>query len=99
MKDGRAMEPYRLTASQALARVTDGSLTVEEYTKSLLSRIAKRDAEVQAWAYLDPGRVLQEAARLDRIPIGERGPLHGVAVAVKDIFYTKGNYCKVVTPC
>ncbi|OAA59659.1 amidase [Niveomyces insectorum RCEF 264] len=83
------MEPYTLTASQALAKFKNGSLTVETYARSLLSRIAERDADVQAWAHLDPDYVLEEAKKLDRIPAGARGPLHGVAFAVKDIFYTK----------
>lgn len=85
---------FRLTASEAVARIGEGSLSVEDYAKSLLSRITARDGDVQAWAYLDPSHVLAEAARLDRIPVGDRGSLHGVAVAVKDIIYTKGRLVK-----
>ncbi|KAI2469551.1 amidase [Annulohypoxylon bovei var. microspora] len=83
------MEPYQLTASQALAKLKDGSLTVEEYARSLLARIDKRDAAVQAWAYLDPDYVVQQAKQLDSVAPEKRGPLHGVAIAVKDIMYTK----------
>ncbi|KAI1138065.1 amidase [Hypoxylon sp. FL0543] len=83
------MEPYQFTATQALARFKDGSLTVEEYARSLLSRIEKRDAAVQAWAYLNPEYVIQQAKQLDSVPLEKRGPLHGVAVAVKDVMYTK----------
>ncbi|KAI1076233.1 amidase [Whalleya microplaca] len=83
------MESYRLTATQALVKLKDGSLTVEEYARSLLSRIEQRDATIKAWAYLDPKNVIAQAKQLDQIPHDERGPLHGVAVAVKDIIYTK----------
>ena len=82
-------EPFRLTASQAQAKFQNGSLTVEEYAKSLLSRIEARDSTVHAWAYLNPELVLQRARELDRIAPEKRGVLHGVAVGVKDVILTK----------
>ncbi|OIW33466.1 amidase [Coniochaeta ligniaria NRRL 30616] len=83
------MEPYKLTATEVIAQIRDGSLTVEDYAKSLLSRIEQRDPVVKAWAYLDPDLVLKRARELDQIPPDQRGPLHGVAVGVKDVIYTK----------
>ncbi|KAH8886105.1 amidase [Thozetella sp. PMI_491] len=83
------MEPFRLTASQAVAKFKDGSLAVEEYAQSLLARIAQRDEAVKAWAHLDPQQVLEQARKLDQVPVDKRGPLHGVAIGVKDVFYTK----------
>lgn len=83
------MQPFRLTATEAVARFNAESLTVEEYARSLLSRIQERDSQVQAWAYLDPDYVIEQAKDLDKIPVEKRGPLHGVSVAVKDIIYTK----------
>ncbi|KAI1267482.1 amidase [Xylariaceae sp. FL1019] len=83
------MDSYRLSACQARAAIQSGSLTVEQYASSLLSRIADRDAAVEAWAHLDTEYVLEQARHLDRIPPNERGPLHGVAIAVKDVIYTK----------
>jgi Asp-tRNA(Asn)/Glu-tRNA(Gln) amidotransferase A subunit family amidase len=88
------MEPYRLTATQALSKIKAGSLTIEQYARSLLSRIESRDATVQAWAHLDPEYVIREARRLDQVPFQERGPLHGLPIAVKDIIYTKGTFRK-----
>jgi Asp-tRNA(Asn)/Glu-tRNA(Gln) amidotransferase A subunit family amidase len=82
-------EPFRLTASQAQAKFKDGSLTVEQYAKSLLSRVEARDKTVNTWAYLDSELVLQRARELDQIPPEKRGPLHGVAIGVKDVIYTK----------
>jgi len=83
-------EPYKLTASEALALMKKGDLTVEAYAKSLLARIAERDNIVKAWAYLDPEFVLAQARALDQVPPEKRGPLHGVPIAVKDVILTKG---------
>ncbi|KAE8449358.1 hypothetical protein EG329_008259 [Mollisiaceae sp. DMI_Dod_QoI] len=82
-------EPYRLTASEALAQMKNGSLSVESYAKSLLSRIKDRDHVVKAWAYLDPEFVLAQARKLDQIPPENRGLLHGIAIGVKDVILTK----------
>jgi len=84
------MEPYKFTATQALSKIRDGSLTIEQYARSLLRRIEERDGAVKAWAYLNADYVLREAKRLDRVPFEERGPIHGLPIAVKDIMYTKG---------
>ncbi|KAI0466658.1 amidase [Xylaria cf. heliscus] len=83
------MGHYRLTAAQAVSSIKDGTLTVEEYIRSILSRIQERDPMVQAWEHLDTDYVIREAKRLDKIPADERGPLHGIPIAVKDIIYTK----------
>lgn len=80
---------HHLTASQAQAKFKDGSLAVEEYAKSILSRIETRDSSVNAWAYLNPELVLQRARELDQMPPEKRGPLHGVAIGVKDVILTK----------
>jgi hypothetical protein len=87
-----AHDSYKLTAREVYSLIVKGDLTVEAYAKSLLSRINARDNAVKAWAYLDPIAVLEQAKILDAIPHEERGPLHGVAIGVKDIMLTKGNY-------
>jgi hypothetical protein len=82
---------YRLTATEVSAKIKAGETSVEEYAKSLLARIEARDEAVQAWAYLDPEYVIKQAKALDAVPQAERGPLHGIAIAVKDVIYTKGE--------
>ncbi|KAL3458410.1 amidase signature domain-containing protein [Aspergillus heterothallicus] len=82
-------EPYRFTATEALALIRENKLTVEAYASSILSRIQARDATVKAWAYLSPEFVLEQARKLDSIPVEQRGPLHGLPVGVKDVIYTK----------
>lgn len=83
-------EPYKLNATEALALMKAGNLTVQDYAKSLLSRIASRDSQVKAWAFIDPDFVLEQARKLDAIPASERGALHGIAIGVKDVILTKG---------
>ncbi|CAF3513433.1 unnamed protein product [Fusarium graminearum] len=85
------MEPWKLTASEALAQIQADELSVEEYAKSLFKKIDERDKDVQAWAYLDKEAIMQQAKSLDEVPKKNRGPLHGLPIAVKDVIYTKGK--------
>jgi len=82
---------YRLTATEALKGFEDGGLKVFDYAMSLLDHIDQRQPAVQAFEYIDRSQVLQQAQALDHVPKDKRGPLHGVAVAVKDVIYTKGS--------
>jgi amidase len=52
-----------------------------------LARISTTDAEIEAWACLDPARVRAEADRCDAAT-GRRGTLHGIGVGIKDIIAT-----------
>lgn len=45
----------------------------------------------------DPELVLDQARALDKIPHAQRGPLHGVAVAIKDVINTKVRWSSVFT--
>lgn len=69
-----------------LKRVAAGEATAESETRACLDRIAEREAAVGAWAFLDPERAIAEARRRDQSRA--KGPLHGVAVGIKDIFDT-----------
>ena len=84
-------EPWRLSATQAVTLIKSNELSVEDYAKSLLARISERDPGVKAWAYLNPDLIIAEARKLDQVPAEKRGPLHGVAIGVKDVILTKGT--------
>jgi Asp-tRNA(Asn)/Glu-tRNA(Gln) amidotransferase A subunit family amidase len=84
------MPLYKLTATHALELINNNTISVEAYAKSLLDRIEERDPTVKAWAYLDPASILSQAQSLDKIPVKERGRLHGVPIGIKDIMNTKG---------
>ncbi|WP_083656119.1 amidase [Mongoliimonas terrestris] len=77
---------HALTASAASARLAAGTLTSEALTRACLERIAARDGDLKAFAYLDPDRAIRIARELDKEP--RRSPLHGVPVAVKDMIDT-----------
>ena len=76
-----------MTATQALARMRSGELSVEAMARACLDRISQRDDAVRGWAFLDPAAVLKKARELDARPV--KGPLHGIPVAVKDVILTE----------
>jgi len=63
-----------------------------ELAQSLLDRIETLGPSLKAWVYLNRATVLAEAEARDREMAGGAppGPLHGVPVGVKDIYYTAG---------
>ncbi len=75
-----------LAACDAAARLEAGDITSEALVRDCLARIAAREPEVQAWDYLDPDYAIEQAKTLDATP--RRSALHGVPVAIKDIFDT-----------
>ena len=79
-----------LSAAQAARLIADGKITAEELVRACLARIEQREADVQAWAFLDPEHALAQARAADarRLEGRPTGPLHGVPVGVKDIFDT-----------
>ncbi|KAB2968721.1 amidase [Zoogloea sp.] len=75
-----------ISASEAARRIAKGALSSVAYTEALLARIAEREASVGAWIHIDPSAALAQARAADaRPPVG---PLHGVAVGLKDIIDT-----------
>ena len=55
-----------------------------------MARVREADSEIQAWAFLDPNYALAQARAADELRLSGKpiGPLHGVPVAIKDIFDT-----------
>jgi aspartyl-tRNA(Asn)/glutamyl-tRNA(Gln) amidotransferase subunit A len=85
-------EPWELTLAEAGELIRRGALSPVELTRSLLDRIAALEPRVQAWARTVPEQALAEAERLeDLLRWGTHlGPLHGIPVGIKDIYYTAG---------
>ncbi|WVW84316.1 hypothetical protein I302_106350 [Kwoniella bestiolae CBS 10118] len=84
-----AQDLCQLTATEVVKLTRSGELKVEDYAKALIARVEERDPVVHAWAYFNPSIILESARKLDAIPAEKRGPLHGVAVGIKDVIYTK----------
>ena len=81
------MELWQLTASGASAQMAKGQLSSAAYTLALLERIALRDPQVRAWAFVDPEHAMEQARARDREP--RRSALHGIPVGVKDVINTR----------
>ena len=77
---------FRLSASEAGARIREGKLTSEALVRSCLERIHSRESQVKAWVHLDDDFALAQARECDRS--ASRGPIHGVPFAAKDIMDT-----------
>ncbi len=80
-------EPADLTLPEAARRLRDGSLSVARLVDSHRARIADRDPAIGAFATLAADARAAVAAA-EAAP--ERGPLHGVPVAIKDLIDTAG---------
>ncbi|HEX6338787.1 MAG TPA: amidase [Jiangellaceae bacterium] len=65
-----------------------GELGAVELATACLDAIEQREDELRAWVRIDAELTLDQARRLDAVPSGERGPLHGIPVGVKDIIDT-----------
>lgn len=80
-----------LSLIEAANAIRSGALSPLDYLETLLSRIDAIEPRVQAWATIDREAVLSEARQMETEAKKKqfRGPLHGIPVGVKDIFYTK----------
>jgi aspartyl-tRNA(Asn)/glutamyl-tRNA(Gln) amidotransferase subunit A len=86
------MSLHELTATEAAEGIRRKEISPVDLVGALLRRIDGLEAQVRAWAHVDRDGALSEAGRCaDEAARGTlRGPLHGVPVAVKDIYYTAG---------
>ncbi|KAG6032571.1 hypothetical protein E4U41_007204 [Claviceps citrina] len=80
---------FRLSATQAAELIRQNHLSAQEYTQAILERVKLRDPQVRAWVYLDEKAIMDQAKRLDLLPVEKRGPLHGLPIGIKDIFLTR----------
>ena len=66
--------------------------------EDFLARVEAVEPQVRAFRSIDPDRLRAEAAVLDALPPADRGPLHGLTVAVKEVFDVAGYVCGWGTP-
>lgn len=76
----------RLTATQAAHKLAAREITSEALVEDCLERIALRESQVRAWTLVDADGARARARELDRG--ASAGPLHGLPIAVKDLFDT-----------
>ena len=91
----RAWALTRLTLVEAAEAVRKGEVTCVALTQSALDAFAAGDAAVNASIALDRAEALETAEGLDRLRKAGRllGPLHGVPLAHKDMYYRAGKPC------
>jgi Asp-tRNA(Asn)/Glu-tRNA(Gln) amidotransferase A subunit family amidase len=84
--------PYLLTLTAAAEQIRTRQLSPVELVRSCLERIDQLESRLQAWVTVDRNGALAVARRCeDEIQRGQyRGPLHGIPIGIKDIFYTAG---------
>ena len=90
------LESYKLTATEATARMANGDITSVQLVESCLERIREREPDVGAWAHLEEDLALNAARAADAT--GPRSPLHGVPFGVKDIIDTADLPTECGTP-
>ena len=93
-------ELHKLGVAEAARQIREGRITSVELAEALLDRIAAFDSELRAWVTVDREEVLIEAGRRDEeLAEGDvSGPLHGVPIGLKDIFYTEGMKTTACSP-
>ena len=80
--------PNEMTLAEAADAIRRGQVTATELTTACLARIDATDGLVGAFASTQADQALATAAALDAAP--PVGPLHGIPIALKDLFFTDG---------
>ena len=85
-------ELHDLNVAGAQDAIRAGQISSQALANALLDRIDRLEPSLRAWVTVDREDVLGEARERDREldARGPRGPLHGIPVGLKDIFYTAG---------
>ena len=81
-------ELIQMSLAEAAEAVRSNAVTAAELLEACLARIEQTEPSIGAFASIQAEVARAEAARLD-----ERealGPLHGVPIALKDLFFTEG---------
>lgn len=73
-------------------QIRSGKIGPVEVTKAILARVEALDANLHSYACVTPELALKQAEQAEKeIQAGDvRSPLHGIPLAVKDLFDTKG---------
>lgn len=86
-------DPALLSLSETASLIAARKLSSLEATQALLARIAQWQPLLNAFVRFDPEEALQAARAADEAlaKSGPKGPLHGVPMAHKDMYYIAGK--------
>lgn len=78
---------HKLSATEARALLQKREISSEDLVRSCLEHIERREPDVAAWEYLDPGLAIGQARARDQAAQagGAGGLLDGIPVGIKDI--------------
>jgi len=94
------VELHELTVAQSAAQIARRQLSPVALMESLLSRAATAEPSLKIWVTLDTDVALEAARESEREleRTGPRGPLHGIPIGIKDIYYTEGMKTTACSP-
>ncbi len=92
--------PYALTITTAAERIRTQQLSPVTLVQSCLSRLEQLEPQLRAWVTVDSEGALATARQYEtEIRQGHyRGPLHGIPLGLKDIFFTAGMKTTMGSP-
>src|ERR1051325_11223449 len=81
-----------VTIREAAESLRSRQISSVELTTAAIARIDRYDANLRAFIAVTPEQAIDQAKRADReLAAGtDRGPLHGIPIALKDLFATRG---------
>ena len=81
-----------MTIQEAAEALRARRVSSEELTKLAIERIDRLNARLRAFITVCADQAIQQARRADAAMAADRhrGPLHGIPMAVKDLFFTRG---------
>jgi len=83
---------HELTVVEAAKKIRRREISPVAMMEDLLNRVSRLEPTLTVWVTLSADAVLETARQRERelLNEGPRGPLHGVPVGIKDIYYTQG---------
>jgi Asp-tRNA(Asn)/Glu-tRNA(Gln) amidotransferase A subunit family amidase len=75
-----------LSLTEASCRLEAGEVSSEDLVRACLNQIALRDGQIVAFDFINPEKAIDQARQRDHEE--RRSVLHGVPIAIKDIFDT-----------
>jgi len=81
---------FSISTNELVAKMREGQISSVEVCKAYIERINKFEKDVKAWNFFDKKILLEKAEEADEYRKSGKplGALHGLPVAVKDIFGT-----------
>ncbi len=86
------MSLHQLSITEAGRRLRAGDVTAVDLVEAILERASNTEAQLHAYLTIDHAGAREDAARADAdLADGiDRGPLHGIPIALKDNMCTRG---------